>query len=80
MEIQGGVLWIIELLVDVQIPQCKLLINVQDNKDKIDDIRDDAGIVTYYVIADIIISNFLIIQGYPCKYFIYNLALLENYK
>ena len=45
-------LWIIELLVDVQVLQCKLLINVQDNKDKIDDIRDDAGIVTYYVIAD----------------------------
>ena len=37
--------------MDVQIPQCKLLIDVQDNKDKIDDTRDDTGIVTYYVIA-----------------------------
>ena len=66
--------------MDVQIPQYKLLKDVQDNKDKIDDIRDDAGIITYYVIADIIIPNFLIIQGCPYKYFIYNLALLKNYK
>ena len=66
--------------MDVQISQCELLIDVQDNKDKIDDIRDDARIVTYYVIADIIIPNFLIIQGCPCKYFICNLALPDNYK
>ena len=45
------------LLVDVQILQCELLKDVQDNKDKIDDIRDDARIVTYYVITDIIIPN-----------------------